>query len=74
MPTSPRRRRLARFVARWRTEYALLTVFIWVVAIPMTFWKFPDNSLWLALLVTIGSLTAALKDLADQLGDEGEDG
>lgn len=73
MPESPRRRRVARTVARWRTEYALLTVFVWVLALPMTVWKFPDNSLWLALLITFGGLTAALADLADQLADEGED-
>lgn len=73
MTMSPHRRRIARTVARWRTEYALLTVFIWIVALPMTIWKFPDNSLWLALLVAVAALSDAVKDLADQLADEGED-
>lgn len=64
---------IPRFVKKWRTEWAVFTVFVYLSAIPITFWIFPNNSLWLALLITFGGLCDALNSLADRLGDAEED-
>lgn len=74
MPLSKRRRRVARFVARWRTEYAVATLLLYVlVVLPLTIMIFPDNNIWLALLIVVGMILDALGDVADQLQDETED-
>lgn len=74
MPPSPRRRAIARFVARWRTEYAVGGVLLYLLVIgPLTVWKFPDSSLWLAVLILISGFLDQVKDLADQLADEGDE-
>lgn len=66
-----RRRRIARFIAKWRTEYSVATVVFYVVVIiPMTVWLFPDSNIWLALLIVLVSFIEQLKDLADQLKAE----
>lgn len=64
---------LPRFVKKWRTEYAVFTVLVYVAAIPITFLVFPNNNLWLALLVTVAGLFDALNSLADRIGDAEED-
>lgn len=66
-------RRVSRFVKQWRTEWAVITVVIYLLAVPVTVVIFPANSLWLALLVTFGGLCDALNSLADRLGDAEED-
>lgn len=74
MPLTPRRRFVARLVARWRTEYAVAGLVLYlVVVLPLTIYLFPDSTLWLALLVVLGDVLDQIKDLADQLADEGED-
>jgi hypothetical protein len=74
MALSPRRRRVARFVARWRTEYAVASLLLYLfVILPVSVWLFPDSNIWLALLLVLIGILDALKDLADQLADEGDD-
>lgn len=74
MPLSPRRRAVARLVARWRTEYAIAALLIYLfVIMPLTVWLFPGSSLWLGVLVVLIGIIDQVKDLADQLADEGED-
>lgn len=67
------RRRLARFVAKWRTEYSVATVLLYLlVLLPVTLWVFPDSTEWLALLVLVIGFLDEVKDLADQLEEEDE--
>lgn len=74
MALTRRRRRVARFVARWRTEYAVASLLLYVVVIlPFTVWLFPDSNVWLAFLIVLVGVLDQIKDLADQLADEGED-
>ena len=74
MPLSPRRRAVAHFVARWRTEYSIATLVLYVaVILPITIWLFPDSNIWLALLIVLVGILDEIKDLADQLADESED-
>lgn len=64
------RNKAARFVKKWRTEWSVFTVLVYLSAIPITFVVFPDNNVWLALLITIGGLTDSLNSLADRMDDE----
>lgn len=74
MAVTARRRRVARFIARWRTEYSVAALLLYsVVILPLTVWLFPDSNLWLGLLIVLVGLLDQLKDLADKLADEGED-
>lgn len=67
------RSKIRNLVIRWRMEWAIVTVILYLLAIPFTFWIFPDNNLWLALLVLFSGFTASLTTLADLLiGDESE--
>lgn len=54
-------------VREYRLEWAIATVFLYLVAIPITFIVFPDNNLWLALLVLFGGFTASVTTLGDML-------
>lgn len=61
------RRVLVRWIKRWRMEYAVITVLLYVAALPATVVVFPSNSLWMALLVLFTGFTASLATLADML-------
>lgn len=68
-----RRHRVARFVAKWRTEYSVASVGLYVLVLfPASIVLFPDSSLWLATLILIIGFLDEIKDLADQLEDEDE--
>ena len=43
------------------------TMFLYVVALPVTIIVFPANNLWLALLVLFSGFTASMTTLADLL-------
>jgi hypothetical protein len=47
--------------------WAWVTLFLYVAAIPTTIIVFPDNSMWLGLLILFTGLTATLMSLADML-------
>lgn len=64
------RKRSAAFIKKWRTEWAVFTVLCYVAAIPFTFYVFPDNNVWIALLVVFAGLTDSLNSLADRMDDE----
>ena len=69
-----RRHRVARFVAKWRTEYSIASVALYVfVLFPASVILFPDSSLWLATLILLIGFLDEVKDLADQLQDETPD-
>ena len=67
---------LVRVVKKYRTAWAWITVVLYVVAVPITVWVFPANSMWLGLLVLFSGLTASLATLADLLvnAEEADDG
>lgn len=62
-----KRSNLVRFIKRYRVEWAVVTIILYVVAIPVTVIVFPANSMWLALIVLFSGLTASLTTLADLL-------
>ena len=64
------RRRIARFIKKWRTEWAVFTVICYIAAVPITFVIFPDNNIWIALLIVFAGLTDSLNSLADRMDDE----
>lgn len=68
------RRVLARFIKRYRLTWAWTTLAAYVVALPVTFFLFPANSLWLALLVLFSGFTASLTTVADLLVNAEGDG
>lgn len=61
------KRSLARFVKKWRMEFAVVTVLLYLVAVPFTFLVFPDSNIWIALLILFSGLTGSLATLADLL-------
>jgi hypothetical protein len=68
------RHRVAVFIARWRTEYSVATLLLYIVVLyPVSIVLFPDNSLWLVLVILTVGFLDEVKDLADQLADESED-
>lgn len=56
-----------RFAKEYRMEWAVATVLLYLVAIPVTFFIFPDNNLWLALLILFSGFTASVTTLGDML-------
>jgi hypothetical protein len=72
-------RKLAQIVEKYRMTWAIATLVLYLVAVPATIAVFPDNSLWLALLVLFSGATATLATIADLLVsseavDEARDG
>jgi len=61
------RKKLIAFVKEWRMEFAVLTLVLYIVAIPVTVIIFPANSLWLALLILFSGVTTTLTTLGDLL-------
>lgn len=64
------KKRVARFIKKWRTEWAVFTVICYLAAVPATFVIFPDNNIWIALLIVFAGLTDSLNTLADRMDDE----
>lgn len=64
----PRRpSRLVGVIKRYRMTWAWITLALYVAAVPFTAVVFPNNSLWLALLVLFSGFTASLATLGDLL-------
>lgn len=59
--------RLVHIIKQYRLGWAWMTLALYVVALPFTIIVFPDNSLWLGLLVLFSGFTATLTTLADLL-------
>jgi hypothetical protein len=68
--TEVRRRSLARLIRRYRIQWAVITVVLYVVAVPVSIIIFPDNNIWLAMLVLFSGFTASLTTLADLITDD----
>lgn len=64
---------LVRFIKQWRTEWAIFTVLLYLASIPITFLIFPDNNLWLGLLIVGAGLFDSINTLADRLAGAEED-
>lgn len=62
--------RLAKWIRRYRVHWAVVTVLLYVAAVPASIIIFPDNNLWLAMLVLFSGLTASLTTLADLITDD----
>ena len=63
----PHPSKLVAFLKRWRVAWAVLTLVLYVIALPVTIVVFPSNSLWLGLLILFSGFTASLTTLADLL-------
>lgn len=59
--------RTVRFIQKYRVAWAWITLLLYVAAIPFTIIVFPENSMWLALIVLFTGLTASLTTLGDLL-------
>jgi hypothetical protein len=58
---------LGNFIKKHRLAFAWVTLWLYVGAVPMTIIIFPNNSLWLGLLVLFAGFTATLMSLGDLL-------
>jgi hypothetical protein len=67
VPHRPRPSALVSFIKRWRLAWAVITLLLYVAAVPFTLIVFPDNNLWLGLLILFSGFTASLVTLADLL-------
>jgi len=67
MRSRPRPSKLVAFIKRWRIFWAWITLGIYVAAVPFTIVVFPENSLWLGLLILFSGFTASLVTLGDLL-------
>lgn len=63
----PRPSTLVTLLKRYRVAWALITLLLYVAAVPFTIVVFPENSLWLGLLILFSGFTASLTTLADLL-------
>jgi hypothetical protein len=59
--------KLVFYIKKYRVLWGWLTLWTYIVAFPVTIIVFPDNSMWLALLVTFTGFTGTLMALADLL-------
>lgn len=67
MPHRPRPSKLVAGIKRWRLAWAWITLALYVAAVPFTIIVFPDNSLWLGLLILFTGFTASMVTLGDLL-------
>ena len=59
---------IRKFVAKWDLPFAILTVVVYTLMIPILIFVFPDvSNLWLSLFVIIGTWTSAVSALATLL-------
>ena len=61
---------LGRWLRTHRLHIASAAAMFYAAAIPITIIVFPDNSLWLGLLVICASLVQSLLSIADLLESE----
>lgn len=61
------RSNLVRFIKNYRVQWAVVTLLLYLIAVPMTVVIFPANSMWLALIVLFSGFTSSLATLADLL-------
>ena len=59
--------RTVRFIQKYRIAWAWITLILYIAAIPFTIIIFPDNNMWLALIVLFTGFTASLTTLGDLL-------
>lgn len=59
--------RTVRFIQKYRIAWAWITLVLYIAAIPFTIIIFPDNNMWLGLLILFTGLTASLTTLGDLL-------
>jgi hypothetical protein len=59
--------RTVRFIQKYRIAWAWITLVLYIAAIPFTIIIFPDNNMWLALIVLFTGFTASLTTLGDLL-------
>ena len=59
--------RTVRFIQKYRIAWAWITLLLYVAAIPFTIIIFPDNNMWLGLLILFTGITASLTTLGDLL-------
>lgn len=61
---------IGRWVRRSRLHIAMSALVFYLAAVPVTVVVFPDNSLWLALLVIAASAVQSLLSVADLLDEQ----
>lgn len=60
--------RVRRFVARWDLPFALFTVVLYTLMLPVLWFVFPDvSNLWVSIFVIFGTWTASVSALATLL-------
>lgn len=59
--------RVAKLIEKYRVVWAWITLLLYVAAVPFTIIIFPDNNMWLGLLVLFSGFTASLTTLGDLL-------
>lgn len=63
-----RKHRMKEFIAKWEVPWAILTVLLYVIAVLMLIFVFPDvSNTWLGVFVLVSGLTASLTALASVL-------
>jgi hypothetical protein len=58
---------MVEFIKKYRMAWAWVTLALYVAAIPFTLIVFPDNNMWLGVLVLFTGFTASLTTLGDLL-------
>ena len=64
------RHAIGRQIRRHRLGIAASALAFYAVAVPVTFLVFPDNNIWLAMLIICASAAQALLSIADLMEDE----
>lgn len=65
-PRKPKNSRLVRFIKRYRLGFAALTAALYMAAILLLVFVFPDvSNLWVSVFVLVSGLTASLTTLGD---------
>lgn len=66
---------VANFIKKYRLAWAWITLLLYVAAVPFTIIIFPDNNMWLGLLVLFTGFTASIVTLGDLLvsADDSDD-
>ena len=59
--------RVVAVIKRYRVRFAVVTMLLYVVMVPVTILVFPNNSLALALFVLFSGFTASVTTLGDLL-------
>lgn len=66
--------RVRAFVARWDLPFAVFTVVLYTVMLPVLVLVFPDvSNLWVSIFVIVGTWTSAVSALATLLKERSPD-